>query len=76
MHKLEIDLDACGFGTVKLDGKDLACNGININVRAGELTNVEISLLIDDLKVRLNPSILKVDLTPTGPITVEVHSNG
>lgn len=52
-HKLEIDINIAGMGSVKLDGKPLACRDFVIGSKFGDKTEVWLSVLADDVKISL-----------------------
>jgi hypothetical protein len=49
MAKVQININASGQGSVLLDGKDISSNvsGLNVRIRAGELTRVFLVLAAD-----------------------------
>lgn len=68
-HLLELDLSATGFGTVKLDGRDLNCRRIMFAAAVEELSTVTIELVNVDVLAKLavdEPTV--VDVTTTADV--------
>lgn len=76
---LEVDVDATGFGSIKVDGKPLAVREMTVHVRAGEVVRADMTVLPlamlpetrDGFKTTLPPALVeKAKETPS--ITLQV----
>lgn len=47
VHKVDVDLNACGIGEVKVDGQTVLCTGVTLDANAQEMPRVEVRLLAD-----------------------------
>lgn len=63
MSRLEIDLGAGCYGTIKLDGKKLDCvTAVNLDLSVGDMPKAQIDLVLTDCVVRLEES--EANITP------------
>ena len=49
-HKVKIDTKA-GYGSVTIDGQEIACTNIEIKAKAGDLVEIIFTILTDRLSV-------------------------
>lgn len=61
MSRLEIDVGAGSFGTVRLDGKELdGVTSLNLDLSVGDMPKAQIEVILTDCIVRLEESETKV----------------